>query len=62
MVVISQWLGMPLTLGLPPKEAVLLALTLLITTISISRGHVTILHGGVHLALFGVFLFLTLIP
>jgi Ca2+:H+ antiporter len=55
-------LGMPLTLGLPGKEMTLLALTLLITTITLAGGIATVLQGAVHLVLFAVFLFLTVVP
>lgn len=54
--------GLPLTLGLPYKSIVLLALTLLISTITLSRGQATVLQGAVHLVLFAVFLFLAIVP
>lgn len=40
----------------------LLALTLLIWTMTLSRGAATVLQGAVHLVLFAVFLFLTVVP
>ncbi len=55
-------LGLPLQLGLPDKEIALLALTLLISTMTLSRGHATVLQGAVHLVLFAVFLFLAVVP
>jgi Ca2+:H+ antiporter len=54
--------GMPLALGLPPKEAALLALTLLISVVTLASGRATVLHGAVHLVLFAVFLFLSIVP
>jgi len=54
--------GLPLTLGLPAKEAALLALTFLISIITLATGRATVLHGGVHLMLFGVYLFLAVVP
>ncbi len=51
-------LGLHLHLGLPPKEIVLLMLTLLITAMTVSRGRANVLQGAVHLVLFAVFLFL----
>jgi Ca2+:H+ antiporter len=51
-----------LALGLPTKEIALLALTLLVTTMTLSRGRATVLQGAVHLVLFAVFLFLTIVP
>jgi Ca2+:H+ antiporter len=55
-------LELPLQLGLPNKEIALLALTLLISTMTLSRGHATVLQGAVHLVLFAVFIFLAIIP
>jgi len=55
-------LKMPLVLGLPAKEMVLLALTLLISTMTLQRGMATVLQGTVHLVLFAVYLFLTVLP
>lgn len=49
-------------LGLPNKEIALLALTLLISTMTLSRGSATVLHGAVHLVLFAVFIFLAIVP
>ena len=54
--------GLPLALGLPPKEAALLALTLLISVVTLASGRATVLHGAVHLVLFAVFLFLSIVP
>lgn len=55
-------LELSLQLGLPDKEIALLALTLLISTMTLSRGRATVLQGAVHLVLFAVFLFLTIVP
>lgn len=55
-------LDMPLMLGLGVKEIALLALTLLISTMTLSRGRATVMQGAVHLVLFAVFLFLTVVP
>ena len=55
-------LGLSLQLGLPSKEIALLALTLLISTMTMSRGRATVLQGAVHLVLFAVFLFLAIVP
>lgn len=59
---LSIVLGMPLGLGLRPVEAVLLAVTLLLSTVTLATGRSTVLHGTVHLALFGAFLFLAVVP
>lgn len=55
-------LKMPLVLGLPAKEMVLLTLTLLISAMTLQRGMATVLQGTVHLVLFAVYLFLTVMP
>jgi Ca2+:H+ antiporter len=58
----SMVLDLPLELGLPIKEIGLLALTLLISAMTLSRGRATVLQGAVHLVLFAVFLFLAVVP
>lgn len=55
-------LNLPLVLGLPNKEITLLALTLLISAMTLARGHATVLQGSVHLALFAVYVFLAIVP
>jgi Ca2+:H+ antiporter len=55
-------LGLPLTLGLPYKEMLLLGLTLAISMMTLSRGVATVMQGAVHLVLFAVFLFLAFFP
>jgi Ca2+:H+ antiporter len=55
-------LQLPLQLGLGNKETLLLALTLLISVMTLSRGRATVMQGAVHLVLFAVFLFLTAVP
>ncbi|RKP43768.1 calcium:proton antiporter [Pararobbsia silviterrae] len=51
----------PLMLGLDPKETVMLALTLFTGVITLGTGRTTVLQGVVHLVLFLVFLFLTIV-
>ena len=55
-------MGLPLTLGLDPKDMVLLAVTLVVATTTLARGRATVLQGAVHLVLFAAFLFLSLVP
>jgi Ca2+:H+ antiporter len=59
---LSVILELPLELGLPATETVLLALTLLVATITLASGRSTVLQGAVHLLLFGTFLFLAVVP
>jgi len=60
MLSLSQ--GLPLALGLDSKGVVLLSLTLLVTTQSLATARTTVLQGVVHLVIFGVFVFITLVP
>lgn len=59
---VSILLDLPLELGLPPKETALLALTLLISAVTLTSGRSTVLQGAVHLILFAAFLFLAVVP
>jgi Ca2+:H+ antiporter len=52
----------PLTLGLDPKEVVLLAVTLLVSVLTLGTGRTTVLQGIIHLVMFAVFLFLSVVP
>ena len=52
----------PLTLGLGAKEELLLALTLIVSLLTIGTGRTTVLQGIVHLVIFAVFLFLSVVP
>ena len=62
VAVLSVVLGMPLELGLAPAQIVLLALTLLLSTVTLAGGRATVLHGAVHLVVFGAFLVLAFVP
>lgn len=62
VAVLSLVEGLPLALGLNPREIVLLGLTLLVATSSLATGRTTVLQGMVHLVIFGVFVFTTLVP
>jgi Ca2+:H+ antiporter len=59
---VSIILGQPLELGLGPKDLVLLALTLLVSVITLGTGRTSVLQGIVHLLIFAVFLFFTVAP
>jgi len=62
LAVISIMMGWTLDLGLGPKEIVLLGLSLLVCTQSFSTGRTTVLQGTVHLVIFAVYLFTTVVP
>jgi Ca2+:H+ antiporter len=59
---VSITLDQPLALGLGQKESVLLALTLLVSVITLGTGRTTVLQGIVHLVIFAAFLFLAIVP
>ena len=59
---VSILLNKPLTLGLSAKEELLLALTLIVSLLTIGTGRTTVLQGIVHLTIFAVFLFLSVVP
>jgi Ca2+:H+ antiporter len=56
------WLQGPLLLGLGGTQMVLLALTVVVGTLTIVPGRANVLQGGVHLSLLAVFLFLAASP
>jgi Ca2+:H+ antiporter len=55
-------LDKPLLLGLPPREMVLLAMTLLLSMLTFATGITNILFGMVHLLVFAVFLLVVFVP
>ena len=59
---VSILFGQPLTLGLGPKDEVLLALTLLISVITLGTGRTTVLQGIVHLVILAAFVFFAFEP
>ena len=59
---ISLMFALPVTLGLSDKSIVLLVLTLLVSSLSLATGKTTVMQGVIHLLLFAVFLFLTVVP
>jgi Ca2+:H+ antiporter len=62
VVFVCILLGIPLVLGLEPKDIVLLALTLLVCTIGVGSGRTNMMQGVVQLVIFGAFLFLAVVP
>ena len=54
--------GWPLALGLDPRETILLVLSLIVATLSLGTGRTTVLQGAVHLVIFAVYLFTTMVP
>ncbi|NRQ34622.1 ionic transporter y4hA [Nonomuraea sp. NN258] len=62
IAVASIWLDGPLLLGLGSTHLVLLALTFVVTTLTVVPGRATLLQSGVHLVLFAAFIFLAVSP
>ena len=62
VVVAAIAFGLPLVLGLEPKDLVLLAVTFLVSAVTLGTGRTQVMQGAVHLVLFGAFLFLAFVP
>jgi Ca2+:H+ antiporter len=63
VVVVCLTLGIPLVLGLDPKDIALLALTFLVCTIGVGSGaRTSLMLGVVQLVIFATFLFLAVVP
>ncbi|WMX48476.1 calcium:proton antiporter [Streptomyces roseicoloratus] len=58
----SIWLEGPLVLGLGPLHLALLVLTATVSALTVVPGRATLLQGGVHLAIFAAFVFLSFSP
>jgi Ca2+:H+ antiporter len=56
------WLDGPLVLGLGGTQMVLLALTVVVGTLTVVPGRANVLQGGIHLGLLAAFLFLATNP
>src|ERR1700722_1657045 len=62
VAVAAYELDKQLVLGLSPQDIVLLALTLLLSLLTLGSGRTNILFGLVHLVVFAVFIFLVFVP
>lgn len=62
VAVLSVLLEKPLVLGLGPAQTVLLSMTLLLSAITLASGRATVLHGAVHVVVFGSFLVFSFVP
>lgn len=56
------WLDGPLLLGLGGTQMILLALTVVVSTLTVVPGRTNVLQGGVHLAILATFLFMAASP
>lgn len=59
---LSILVDLPIALGLDLKSTVLLFLTLVVATLTLGTGKTTVLQGAVHLVIFAVYLFTTIVP
>jgi Ca2+:H+ antiporter len=62
VVLASSTFDLPLVLGLSSKEMALLAVTFLVSAITLGTGRTYMMQGAVHLVLFAAYLFLAFVP
>ena len=62
VAIVSLTTGLTLTLGIDTKSTVLLILSLFVASQSLGTGRTTVLQGVVHLVIFSVYLFTTIVP
>ena len=62
IVLASIALGLPLILGLEPKDMALISVTFLVSTVTLGTGRTHMMQGAVHVILFAAFLFLAFVP
>lgn len=62
VAVVSLMTGWTLSLGIDIKSTVLLVLSILVATLSLGTGRTTVMQGTVHLVIFAVYLFTTIVP
>lgn len=62
VAIVSLMTGWTLSLGIDVKSTVLLLLSLVVATLSLGTGRTTVMQGTVHLVIFAVYLFTTIVP
>jgi Ca2+:H+ antiporter len=62
VVAASVAFGLPLVLGLEPKDTAMLMLTFLVSAVTLGTGRTYMMQGAVHLVLFAAYLFLAFVP
>jgi Ca2+:H+ antiporter len=62
VVLASVAFNLPLVLGLEPKDIALLAVTFLVSAVTLGTGRTYVMQGAVHLVLFAAYLFLAFVP
>jgi Ca2+:H+ antiporter len=61
VVVAAVGFGLPLKLGLEPKDIALLALTFIVSAVTLGTGRTNLMQGAVHLVIFAAFLCLAIV-
>jgi Ca2+:H+ antiporter len=61
VVVAAVSFGLPLTLGLQPKDIALLTLTFIVSSVTLGTGRTNLMQGAVHLVIFAAFLCLAIV-
>jgi Ca2+:H+ antiporter len=62
VAIVSLVTGWTLSLGIDVKSTVLLLLSLVVATLSLGTGRTTVMQGTIHLVIFAVYLFTTIVP
>ena len=62
VVLAALTLSLPLILGLEAKDLVLLAVTFIVSAVTLGSGRTHVMQGAVHLVIFAAFLFLAFVP
>jgi Ca2+:H+ antiporter len=62
VVLASIVFGLPLVLGLEPKDMTMLVMTFLVSAVTLGTGRTYMMQGAVHLVIFAAFLFLAFVP
>ena len=62
VAIVSIVNGWTLSLGIDVKSTVLLLLSIIVATLSLGNGRTTIMQGTVHLVIFAVYIFITVVP
>ena len=62
VAIVSLMLDQKLVLGISPSGVTLLALTLVMSTLTLGTGRTTVLQGAVHLVIFAAFLLISAVP
>ena len=62
VVLASITFDLSLVLGLDPKDIAMLAVTFLVSAVTLGTGRTHLMQGAVHLVLFAAYLFLAFVP